>query len=77
MTSSRQTVRLDHGDAAVALEPAPQLPRKARVDLDRDHLAGSLGQGCGQPAGAGADLDHEVAAGDACGGGQLVREWAA
>jgi hypothetical protein len=44
----------------VAFEPPLETRRQAGVELDGDHPPGGAPQRLGQPAAAGADLDHQL-----------------
>jgi hypothetical protein len=55
-----QCVALDNGDKQEAGEAPAQAFREPGVELDREDAAGRLGERRGQPAGARADLDHEI-----------------
>ncbi len=61
----RQGVRVDDLDVRASRERGAEVLDARGIELDRDHAAGPVGEGGCQPAGAGADLDDEVARADA------------
>jgi hypothetical protein len=55
----------DHGDTRVVGESRAQPSRPDRIDFDREHASGRPRQLSGQTSAPGADLEHDVAAGQA------------
>jgi hypothetical protein len=54
-------VDLDDCDARVRCQTSPELCSQFRSELERDHLGARVRQGPRQSAGAGADVDDEIA----------------
>src|SRR5204863_5914687 len=69
-----ECVSLNHAHARMGGEPPAEPLRQPGIELDRDHASGRVGERCGQPAGAGADLDHEIGSRDARRGDHLGGE---
>src|SRR5207342_1455714 len=69
-----QGVALDHRHACMTGEPPAKPFRQPGIELDRDDPSGRVRERRGQPAGAGADLDHEVGPRDSGRGDHLGGE---
>jgi len=52
-------VARDHLDARIGTEAGLQLPERSRVELDRAHACAGLGEGSGERAAPGAQVEHE------------------
>ena len=69
-----ERVSLDHGHARVTGEPPPKPFREPGIELDRDDPPGRVCERRGQPAGARADLDHQIGPRDSRRGDHLGGE---
>jgi hypothetical protein len=69
-----ERVALDDGHTRMAREPPAKPLDQPRIELDRDDPSGYVGERGGQPAGARADLDHEIGPRDAGRGDHLGGE---
>jgi hypothetical protein len=61
-----ERVALHDAYASIATEAPPQACDQDRIELDREDTSGALGQLVREHAGAGTDLDDQIAACDAC-----------
>ena len=69
-----ERISLDHVDAWAPSEAAAEPAGQLRVELDRDDPVGGVSERSRQPAGARADLDHEIGPRDAGRGDHLGGE---